>query len=60
MTASSTTLDAGRFITIEGIDGAGKSSHLEALTTWLRARGHSVVQTREPGGTRLAARWAGA
>jgi dTMP kinase len=44
----------GRFITIEGIDGAGKSSHLEALTAWLRTRGHDVVQTREPGGTRLA------
>ena len=45
---------AGRFITIEGIDGAGKSSHLEALCAWLRERGHTVVQTREPGGTRLA------
>jgi dTMP kinase len=44
----------GRFITIEGIDGAGKSSHLDALTAWLRTRGHEVVQTREPGGTRLA------
>jgi dTMP kinase len=44
----------GRFITIEGIDGAGKSSHLEALTAWLRTHGHDVVQTREPGGTRLA------
>jgi dTMP kinase len=44
----------GRFITIEGIDGAGKSSHLDALTAWLRRRGHEVVQTREPGGTRLA------
>lgn len=54
MTASTTTAATGRFITIEGIDGAGKSSHLEALTAWLRARGHDVVQTREPGGTRLA------
>ena len=44
----------GRFITIEGIDGAGKSSHLEALSAWLRTHGHDVVQTREPGGTRLA------
>ena len=44
----------GRFITIEGIDGAGKSSHLDALCAWLRERGHTVVQTREPGGTRLA------
>ena len=53
MTATTPT-GAGRFITIEGIDGAGKSSHLDALTTWLRERGHTVVQTREPGGTRLA------
>jgi dTMP kinase len=45
---------AGRFITIEGIDGAGKSSHLEALAAWLRARTSEVVVTREPGGTPLA------
>jgi dTMP kinase len=46
----------GRFITFEGIDGAGKSSHLEQTVAWLRARGHTVVQTREPGGTELAER----
>lgn len=45
---------AGRFVTFEGIDGAGKSSHIEAVSAWLRARGHEVVQTREPGGTPLA------
>jgi len=45
---------AGRFITFEGIDGAGKSSHLEPLAAWLRARGHEVIVTREPGGTPLA------
>jgi dTMP kinase len=45
---------AGRFITFEGIDGAGKSSHLDALASWLRGRGHKVVVTREPGGTPLA------
>jgi dTMP kinase len=45
-----------RFITFEGIDGAGKSSHIEPLAAWLRARGHEVVVTREPGGTHLAER----
>ncbi len=44
----------GRFITLEGIDGAGKSSHIERLCAWLRERGHEVVVTREPGGTPLA------
>ena len=44
----------GRFITVEGIDGAGKSTHIEALAAWLRGRGHNVVLTREPGGTPLA------
>ncbi|MDE2456006.1 MAG: dTMP kinase, partial [Burkholderiales bacterium] len=47
---------AGRFVTFEGIDGAGKSSHIEALAGWLRGRGHEVVMTREPGGTALAER----
>ena len=46
----------GRFISFEGIDGAGKSSHVEALAQWLRERGHEVVLTREPGGTELAER----
>jgi dTMP kinase len=44
----------GRFITFEGIDGAGKSSHIEALAQWLRERGHTVLVSREPGGTPLA------
>jgi dTMP kinase len=44
----------GRFITFEGIDGAGKSSHIEATVRWLRDRGHTVLETREPGGTPLA------
>jgi dTMP kinase len=44
----------GRFITFEGIDGAGKSSHIEPLAAWLRERGHKVLVTREPGGTPLA------
>lgn len=46
----------GRFISFEGIDGAGKSTHLEQAVAWLRARGHEVVLTREPGGTELAER----
>ena len=46
----------GRFITFEGIDGAGKSSHIDALSTWLRTRGRQVLVTREPGGTPLAER----
>ena len=45
---------AGRFITFEGIDGAGKSTHIEALANWIRGRGHEVLLTREPGGTPLA------
>lgn len=44
----------GRFITFEGIDGAGKSTHIEALAARLRGRGEQVVLTREPGGTPLA------
>lgn len=43
----------GKFITLEGIDGAGKSTHLEWIADRLRARGHPVVVTREPGGTPL-------
>lgn len=43
----------GKFITLEGIDGAGKSTHLDWLVDLLRRRGHSVVKTREPGGTPL-------
>lgn len=41
----------GRFITVEGIDGAGKSSHLDYLCELVRKRGHEVVRTFEPGGT---------
>src|SRR4051812_14369446 len=41
----------GRFITLEGIDGAGKSSHLDFLCERIRARGAEPLVTREPGGT---------
>jgi dTMP kinase len=43
----------GKFITLEGLDGAGKSTHLNWLVDELRKRGRTVVQTREPGGTPL-------
>jgi dTMP kinase len=44
----------GRFITFEGIDGAGKSTHLPRYAQSLRERGIAVLVTREPGGTALA------
>ncbi|MBP0599386.1 dTMP kinase [Herbaspirillum sp. LeCh32-8] len=44
---------SGKFITFEGIDGAGKSTHIPFVTELLRARGLTVVATREPGGTEL-------
>jgi dTMP kinase len=43
----------GKFITLEGIDGAGKSTHLGWLQDWLRERAIEHVITREPGGTPL-------
>ena len=43
-----------RFISFEGIDGAGKSTHIDAVAAHLREAGASVVCTREPGGTPLA------
>ena len=46
----------GRFITFEGIDGAGKSTHLEWYADRLRRRGLAVLLTREPGGSPLAER----
>lgn len=41
----------GKFITIEGLDGCGKSTQLEKLARVLRAQGINVIETREPGGT---------
>jgi len=43
----------GKFITFEGIDGAGKSTHIATVVDLLRSRGLEVVSTREPGGTPL-------
>ena len=45
---------SGLFITFEGIDGAGKSTHIEGVAKALRAQGRVVTVTREPGGTPLA------
>ena len=49
MTNSST--ETGKFISFEGIDGAGKSTHIAFVAELLAARGKSVVSSREPGGT---------
>jgi dTMP kinase len=46
----------GLFISFEGIDGAGKSSHINALANLFRQQGRTVVLTREPGGTPVAER----
>jgi len=46
----------GRFITLEGGDGAGKTTQAELLTAWLEEHGRTVVRTREPGGTDLGQR----
>ncbi|MFF9569429.1 dTMP kinase [Streptomyces sp. NPDC014685] len=46
----------GFFIALEGGDGAGKSTQVEALAAWIRAKGHEVVVTREPGATPVGKR----
>lgn len=47
-------MSAGKFITFEGLDGAGKSTHISATVDLLRRKGLTVVATREPGGTPIA------
>lgn len=49
----SIVMTPGKFITFEGIDGAGKSTHVGSVAAQLRASGKTVVTTREPGGTPL-------
>lgn len=49
-------MNRGRFISLEGVDGAGKSTHVAWIAERLRASGHAVLVTREPGGTPLAER----
>jgi dTMP kinase len=44
----------GKLITLEGVDGSGKSTHSAFVEALLRSRGHRVLRTREPGGTPLA------
>ena len=46
-------MSRGKFVTLEGIDGAGKSTHVGTVADLLRAKGKDVVVTREPGGTPL-------
>jgi dTMP kinase len=49
-----TSMASGIFISFEGIDGAGKSTHIDGLAQAFRAQGRAVTLTREPGGTPLA------
>jgi len=46
-------MSRGKLITLEGMDGAGKSTHVGTIADFLKARGKDVVLTREPGGTSL-------
>ena len=49
-------MDTGKFITVEGIEGVGKSSNIANLTRAIERRGYNVLTTREPGGTPMAER----
>ena len=46
----------GKFLTLEGVDGAGKSTHVQFIADFVASKGHHAVMTREPGGTELAER----
>ncbi|TBO28822.1 dTMP kinase [Aquabacterium lacunae] len=52
--STSASAATGLFVSVEGIDGAGKTTHVNALQARWQAAGHDVVRTREPGGTELA------
>lgn len=47
-------MSRGKFITLEGVEGVGKSTNLQFITQWLKDRNIQFIQTREPGGTPLA------
>jgi len=49
-------MPGGLFITLEGLDGSGKTTQIKRLAAWMTRRGLSVVQTRQPGGTDLGDR----
>src|SRR5437899_133555 len=46
-------MQMGLFLSLDGVDGAGKSTQCRLLADWLRARGHSVAQCSDPGGTEI-------
>ena len=47
-------MSKGTFITVEGIEGVGKSTNIEFLSRLIESAGHTVLRTREPGGTPMA------
>ena len=49
-------MSRGLFITLEGLDGSGKTTQINRLAAWLKQRGHRVLVTREPGGTETGER----
>lgn len=52
--SSNKSIASGLFISLEGIDGAGKTTHMQSLLQAFTVQGNTVTQTREPGGTALA------